>query len=141
MQTNLYSITRSNEWKLVDQARAGETADLVEYIYQLLPARAVRLVMGFQAACGAHLETGDVVQEGIVRVLRSLDAALATDHPIARLLTAAQFAMQDYCKENCAAIRVPARMQRHGARVPSVASLDAPLPGCDDLTLLDLLAG
>jgi DNA-directed RNA polymerase specialized sigma24 family protein len=139
--TNLDCITRSGECELVDQARAGETSGLVEYIYRLLQARAVHLVRGFRAVYGVSLDTDDLAQEGIVRVLRSLGGALATDHPIARLLTAAQFRMLDYCEENRTAIRVPACMQRRGAVVPMVDSLDASIVGTDDLTLLDLVAG
>jgi DNA-directed RNA polymerase specialized sigma24 family protein len=143
MQTIYDSITSVTEAKLVAAARDGETSGLVEYLYlHCLPAQATRLVKGFRDAYGARLDVDDVVQVGIEGVLRSLDRALSGANPVAWLRRAAQFRMLDYCEEARSLIRVPACSQRHGrGHVPYVASLDAPLAGTDDLTLLDLIAG
>jgi hypothetical protein len=139
-----------DETELVIVARAGETAGLVEYIYcEQLRTRAARLVQTFRDTCGVHLDVDDVQQTGIEYVLRALKRAevLGRANPIGSLLRGAWLAMQDYCSEQRCSIRVPARSQRkyvergQGRRVPTVASLDAPLVVGEDVTLLDLLAG
>ncbi|MBV9468254.1 MAG: hypothetical protein JOZ57_03355 [Abitibacteriaceae bacterium] len=127
---------------LVDQARSGDIDALVEYLYSRVRARAVRLVNGYRAAYGATLDVDDVAQEGIERVLRILSAALSgVNEPIPWLLGAARHRMLNYCTENWGVIRVPRTSQQRGAKVPTVVSLDAPVPGTDDLTWLDVIGG
>jgi DNA-directed RNA polymerase specialized sigma24 family protein len=133
---------REHATQLVDQARAGEIDGLIEYLYVRVRARAAHLVSGYRAAYGSRLDVDDVAQEGIERVLRILGAALGSaDEPISWLLGAARLRMMNYCMENRGSIRVPRTSQRQGAKVPAVVSLDAPLPGTDDLTLLDVIGG
>lgn len=146
MQTLAHSTMlpnyREHAAKLVDQARSGDIDGLVEYLYSRVRARAARLVSGYRAAYGACLDVDDVAQEGIERVLRILGAGLINaDEPISWLLAAARLRMLNYCTENRGSIRVPRTSQQRGARVPTVLSLDAPLPGADDLTLLDVIGG
>jgi len=138
-----------DETELVIQARAGETIGLVEYIYcERIRAMAGRLVRQFKDSYGVRLDIEDVMQVGIEHVLRGLERALAPDVriPIGWLLRIARLRMMDYCEEQRCPIRVPARSQRlskeqgRGRRVPTVASLDAPLVRGEDATLLDVLA-
>jgi hypothetical protein len=142
MQTFSQNSTVRNQAQLIEAARLGETSGLVEYIFvELLPGRAVRLVNGFRDTYGAHLDAEDVAMAGIDRVLRSVDKALVqASNPIGWLLWSAQLEMLHYCQEQRSSIRVPNRTQsaRCGL-VPNVLSLDAPLNGCEDTTLLDLL--
>ncbi len=141
MQTISQSNTGFMESQLVEAARAGEVTGLVEYIYRLLPARAERLVRRFQTDNRTRLDVADVVQEGIEQVVRDLHKGLLIDRPVPWLLVAAQHRMLHYCLEFRSVVRVPHSSQVRGAVVPWVQSLDAPLNGEDDLTLLDLLAG
>jgi hypothetical protein len=141
MQTIDYSSPNALEAQLIEEARAGDISGLVEYLYECcLLVRARRLVRGFQWAYGAYLDAEDVAMEGVVRVMIDLDKALARPgHVIGYLLHAAQLCMMNYCQEQRGIIRVPKTSQQKGHKVPVVASLDAPLPGTDDFTLLDVL--
>lgn len=141
MKTFSQSTVFQGETQLLEAARAGDGSGLVEYIFvELLPGRAVRLVNGFRDAYGAHLDAEDVVMAGIERVLRDLDKALAVAaNPVAWLLKAAQMEMLHFCQETRSPIRVGQVAQWRGHKVPQVMSLDAPLNGCEDLTLLDVL--
>ncbi len=139
MQTIDYSTLPQLEAQLIAAALAGETSGLIEHLYSLLRARAARLVGWFQATYGVRLDLDDLTQEGIVAVLRNLDAALATDHPVPRLLTTGHYRMIHWGKENRSSIRVPHATQERGAVVPRVASLDAALTWDGDMTLLDLI--
>jgi DNA-directed RNA polymerase specialized sigma24 family protein len=139
MTTFSQCITGSNEAQLVSAARAGSPDGLIEYLYSLLRSRAVALVGRFRAF-NHSLEVDDLVQEGIEQVLYDLDKGLLIDRPVPWLLTAARHKMLHYCEEYRSPVRVPHSSQNRGAAVPLVMSLDAPLAGCEDLTLLDTLA-
>lgn len=117
----------------------GVQSDLIEYVYSRLPERARKLARMFRETCGAALDSEDIVQAGIEYALCRLDKALQAVSPAGYLLHAAQFAMLNYCKEQQSSIRVPARSQWNGKRVPQVLSLDAPLIAGEDMTLLDLI--
>jgi len=95
----------------------------------------------FRETCGACLDVEDIRQAGIEYVLRRLDQAVLAANPVGFLLHAAHYAMLHYCQEQRGPIRVPHIAQWRGARVPLVASLDAPLAGTDGLTLGDVLEG
>src|SRR6266849_968784 len=140
MQTYSHSTLACREAQLIESARCGATDELVEYVYDRLPARARKLAAMFLETCGARLDVDDVRQAGAEMVLRRLGKALGADKPVAYLLHAAQFAMLAYCKEQRSPIRVPCSTQCHtGVRPPMVLSLDAPLVAGEDLTLLDLI--
>ena len=140
MQTCEQSTVFQGETQLIEAARAGDGSALVEYFFvKVLPGRAVRLVNGFRDAYGARLDAEDVLMAGVERVLRDLHKALAAANPIAWLSRAAQFEMLHFCQETRSAIRVGHVSQWRGHKVPQVASMDAPLSGADDLTLLDVI--
>jgi DNA-directed RNA polymerase specialized sigma24 family protein len=133
------SITHENQ--LIEQARGGDITGLIAYLYTRFYRYAKRLSLSYQHGYdGLRLDAEDITQEGIERALRSLRSALAGDHPIAQLLYTGKYRMLDFCQEHRASIRVPARSQRQGKRIPCIASLDAPLPNTEGLTLLDVLA-
>lgn len=140
MQTFTHS-TAVEQAKLVAAARAGDGAALVEYLYSgFLMCQAAGLVATFRANSGARLDAEDVAMVGVEFVLSNLDQALRKNvSPVAWLLKFAKLRMLDFCEEQSSLIRVPARMQRRGRRCPAVLSLDAPLDGCEDLALLDLI--
>jgi DNA-directed RNA polymerase specialized sigma24 family protein len=124
---------------LVEAAQAGETSGLVEYISERLWARAVSLSRSFNGYC-SRLDAEDIRQEGILRALERLHVGLNSSHVVAYLLRSAYGQMFNYCLEQRSLIRVPHTTQNaSGVRSPWVDSLDAPLPGEEDLTLLDVL--
>jgi hypothetical protein len=142
MQTNDYSILNAREAQLVALARMGQTDELVEYVYSEMRVQAARLVRGFREAYGVNLDAEDVAMEAVVWLLRGekLQRALSqSDNPIAWMLADAKPRMLHYCQEERCLIRVPAASQWRGKAVPRVCSLHAPLPGSEDLTLLDVL--
>lgn len=141
MQTTSQSTVFAPEVQLIEAARAGDSAALVEFLYDRLMGRAVRLVGGFREAYGARLDAEDVAMEGAVEVLRLMSKALAeATSPVGWLLHAAQLRMLHFCQEQRSLIRVPAASQyQWGAKAPFVVSLDAPLRGREDLTLADVL--
>jgi hypothetical protein len=142
MKTISQFNTAPQQAQLVAAARLGETSGLIEHIYvEFLPGRAWKLARMFRDTCGACLDAEDIIQAGAEYMLYRLDNALQAVNPIGYLLHAAQFAMLHYCQEQRSSIRVPHTSQHRGVAVPTVVSLDAPLPGCEDLTLLDLVAG
>jgi DNA-directed RNA polymerase specialized sigma24 family protein len=126
------------EAQLVEAARAGDASALIEHLYGLLRTWARKLALSYPASL---LDAEDLLQVGAEKIVRALDAALTkADNPCAWLMHVAQVQMLRECREN-SAIRVPYTALRQGRKAPTVVSLDAPLPGCEDLTLLDLVAG
>ncbi len=142
MKTISHSTRFTLEAQLVEAARLGDTSSLVEYIYtDLLRPPAAKLVRMFGETGVVGLDIDDVVQTGAEYILYRLDKALNALNPVAFLVHAARFAMLHYCQEQRSLIRVSCVQQWRGVTVPQVESLDAPLNRCEDLTLLDLLAG
>jgi len=132
----------TQEAQLIEEARSGEASGLVEYLYlDILPWRARKLARLFRETCGATLDAEDIQQAGVECALRSLGRALLMQNPLSFLIHAAQLAMLHYCQEQRGPIRVPHVSQWRGARVPTVKSLDAVIPGTDELTLAEILAG
>lgn len=142
MQTCADSTLFTREAQLIEAARRGEASGLVEYLYlEVLPWRARKLARLFRETCGAALDTEDIQQTGAECALRSLGRALRMQNPLSFLVHAAQHAMLHYCQEQRGPIRVPHVSQWRGALVPAVRSLDAVIPGTDELTLAEVLAG
>jgi DNA-directed RNA polymerase specialized sigma24 family protein len=126
------------EAQLVEAARAGDASALIEHLYGQLRVWARRLVLSYPASL---LDAEDLLQVGAEKMLRALDAALTkAENPCAWLMHAAKVQMLRECREN-SAIRVPYKALWQGYKAPTVVSLDAPLPGTDDLTLLDVIGG
>jgi DNA-directed RNA polymerase specialized sigma24 family protein len=133
-------ISRTALPDLIAQARQGDPTELLRYLSTRFTQTARYLCSGYRfRSQGMHLSAEDLVQEALERSLLSLDKALAGDHPIEHLLCTGTYRMQDVCQEQRASIRVPARSQRRGQRIPFILSLDAPLPGTDGLTLAELI--
>ena len=140
MQGTKECITEQQN-QLIEQARNGDIAGLMAYLYSRFYRYAKRLSISYQHGYdGLRLDAEDITQEAIERALLSLRNALAGDHPIAHLLSTGKYRMLDFCQEYRASIRVPACMQRKGRRIPAITSLDVPLPGTEHLTLCDVLA-
>jgi len=136
------SLSRAEEAELIAAARAGDQAArsrLVEDCLCYALRRAVRLVAFYRAVRGVVLDPQDIAQEAAVRALVRLDKALAAPNPVGYLRWAVGGAMLTFCREHQTAVRVPACMQSRGHQPVDVASLDAPLPGSDGLTLVDVL--
>lgn len=139
MQTLAHSTMFGEHAELIDQARAGEIDGLIEYCYQRIRGKAYRMVAGFRAAYGARLDADDLMQEAALQMVLRMGAALASDHPIPFLLRNAWGAMLKYAERYQSLIATP--NPGHGNQARRVMSLDAPLPGADDLTLLDVIGG
>jgi DNA-directed RNA polymerase specialized sigma24 family protein len=134
--THDYSMRFPVEAQLIEAARAGDASALIEHLYGRLRAWARRLVLAYPASL---LDADDLLQVGAEKMVRSLGAALVkSQNPCAWLMHAAQVQMLRECREN-SAIRVPYTALYQGRKAPQVVSLDAPLRGCEDLTLLDVI--
>lgn len=134
---------RAEEARLIDAARSGSQtarADLVMICQARAWSRAVALAGFYRRTFGAVLDPQDIAQEAMLRAWLRLDKALAAPNPVGYLFKAIEGAMLTFCREQRSPIRVPVCQQSWGRRAPDVLSLDAPLSGCEDWTLLDLLA-
>lgn len=128
------NITHERDAQLVDLARSGDVAPLIEHLCRLIEYRAHVL------ARGSGLDREDVLQEGIVMMLVEMKRALLASNPIGYLRRACTHRMSTFCLEYRCPIRVPASTQRDGKRVPVVLSLDAPLSWGSNQTLSDVLS-
>jgi hypothetical protein len=114
----------------VEQARAGNTSVLIEYVYGLLRPHASRQVRAYREVYNLCIDIEDVIQVGALQIVKDCKKALRTENPISLLRHAAHFAMIKYCKEARSSIRVPYSTQwEHKGDVsfssPFVESLDA----------------
>src|SRR5216683_1270716 len=98
METRTQFTTAPEEAQLIEAARMGDMGGLVEHLYGKLRAHAWRLVESYRAMYGTRpgLDVDDLAQEGMEAMLISLAGALATDHPIARLMVAGKYRMLHY---------------------------------------------
>lgn len=137
-----YEALWAHQAQLIAAARQGETSGLIEHLYiDFLPARAHKLAHMFRDCSSSAPDVEDIIQVGALALVGCLETALSKgSNPVGYLMQTAQVRMLDFCKEQGSPIRVPAGSQRSGKRGPMVLSLDAALRGCEDLTLLDVIA-